>query len=220
MGETIGLSEPLTAYVCGHNLAETPELQRLREETHATTDIPQMQICPEQGAFMQVMVRALGVRRYIEVGVFTGYSALSVALAMPDDGRIVACDVSEEWTGMARRYWQQANVAHKLDLRLAPAADTLQSLIDGGEAGTFDLMFIDADKENYDTYYEQGLQLLRTGGMMMIDNVLWSGRVIDPGDTSETTTAIRALNDKIVTDSRVWPSMIPVGDGIMLAVKK
>ncbi len=220
MGDTIEINDELQAYLQAHTLPETNELKALREETHEKTAIPQMQICPEQGAFMQAMVRALGVRRYIEVGVFTGYSSLSVALAMPDDGRIIACDVSEEWTAMARPYWAKAGVAHKIDLRLAPATETLQGLIDAGESGTFDLMFIDADKENYDTYYEQGLKLLRPGGMFMIDNVLWQGRVIDKADQETTTAAIRAINDKIAGDDRVWPSMVPIGDGVMLAVKK
>ncbi|RMF09957.1 MAG: SAM-dependent methyltransferase [Alphaproteobacteria bacterium] len=220
MGNTIGLTASLRAYLQYHSVPETAELKALRAETRAKTEIPEMQICPEQGAFMRVMVRALGVRRYLEVGVFTGYSALAVALALPDDGRIVACDVNVEWTTMARRYWEKAGVANKIDLRLGPATETLQALIDDGETGTFDLMFIDADKESYATYYEQGLQLVRQGGMIMVDNVLWGGNVVDNSDRRKSTTAIRAINDRIAADDRVWVSMIPIGDGVTLAVKK
>lgn len=220
MDVTEGISPALRAYMLDHGTAETPELRAIREETQARTAFPAMQISPEQGAFMQLMARVMGVRRYLEVGVFTGYSTLAVALGLPDDGEIVACDVSEEWTAMARPHWQAASVAHKIDLRLAPATETLDALIAVGETARFDLMFIDADKENYDRYYESGLKLVRAGGLIMIDNVLWGGSVVDEDDERESTRAIRALNAKVKADDRVWSTIIPVGDGITLAVKK
>lgn len=220
MDVTTGMDEGLRSYMLAHGMEETPELRAIRELTHAKTKVPAMQISPEQGSLMQVMARALGVKRYLEVGVFTGYSALSVALALPDDGQVVACDVSEEWTSMAKPHWESAGVAHKIDLRLAPAADTLAGLVEEGQAGTFDMMFIDADKENYDRYYELGLKLVRPGGMIMIDNVLWGGSVIDSADQRDSTTAIRAINSKVKSDDRVWSTIIPVGDGITLAVRK
>ena len=162
-----------------------------------------MQIAPEQGALLQMLVRLIGARRCIEVGTFTGYSSLAVALALPDDGRIVACDVSEEWTQVARRYWAEAGIAGKIDLRLAPAAATLDSLIAGGAAGSIDFAFIDADKTGYDAYYERLLQLLRPGGLIVFDNVLWGGSVADPTDRSADTEALRALNAKLATDQRI-----------------
>lgn len=220
MDVTEGVSPALRAYMLDHGVAETAELKAIREETHARTAIPAMQISPEQGAFMQVMTRAMGVRRYLEVGVFTGYSTLAVALGLPDDGEIVACDVSAEWTAMARPHWQAAGVDRKIDLRLAPATETLEALIRDGESGRFDLMFIDADKENYDRYYEAGLKLVRAGGLIMIDNVLWGGSVVRQDDERESTRAIRALNAKVHADDRVWSTIIPVGDGITMAVVK
>ncbi len=156
----------------------------------------------------------------MEVGTFTGYSALAVALALPDDGRLVACDVSEEWTAIARRYWEEAGVAHKIDLRLAPALETLDGLLLEGRAGTFDFAFIDADKEGYDAYYERALELLRTGGLIALDNTLWEGKVVDPAATDVDTEAIRAINTKLAQDERVTLSLLPVGDGLTLARKR
>ena len=169
---------------------------------------------------MAMLVRLIGARQALEIGVFTGYSGLSVARALPADGKLVACDVSEEWTGIARRYWKEAGVDDRIELRIAPAIETLDGLIADGRSGSFDFAFIDADKENYDGYYERCLVLLRPGGLVTIDNVLWSGAVIDAADESVDTRAIRALNAKIGTDSRVMPVMLPVGDGLTLAMKR
>lgn len=206
-------------YMIASTVREADVLRRLREET-ASHPMSRMQIAPEQGQFMAMLVQLLDARRTIEVGVFTGYSSLVTALALPPDGRIIACDVSEEWTSMARRYWLEAGVADKIDLRLRPASETLQELIDSGQAATFDFAFIDADKENYGTYYEQCLVLLRPGGLVAVDNVLWSGRVLDPTVNDVDTTAIRAFNEKLKTDERIALSMLPVADGLTLAMKR
>jgi len=179
-----------------------------------------MQISPEQGQLMALLVQMTNVRKALEVGVFTGYSALAVALALPPEGQLVACDVSEEYTAIAQKFWQQAEVDTKIDLRLAPATETLQQLIESGQAGTFDFAFIDADKSNYDTYYEQALALLRPGGLVAIDNVLWYGRVADPDVTDNRTQRIRALNQKLHHDERVDLSLLPIGDGLTLARKR
>jgi caffeoyl-CoA O-methyltransferase len=162
----------------------------------------------------------MGARRCLEVGVFTGYSSLAVALALPDDGRIVACDVSEEWTSVARRYWAEAGVAHKIDLRLAPALETLEALLVEGEAGCFDFAFLDADKENYLRYYEVVLELVRPGGLIVADNTLWSGRVADPANDEASTVALRRFNDFLHRDERVDLSLVPIGDGLTLARKR
>ena len=217
--QTIGLAEDLIGYVRRVGVRESPVLNQLRAET-AVLKGANMQIAPEQGQFLQLLAELLGARYCIEVGTFTGYSALAVALVLPPDGRLVACDVSEEWTSIGRRFWDEAGVAHKIDLRLGPAADTLAGLLAAGEAGRFDLAFIDADKTNYDTYYERALELLRPGGLVAIDNVLWGGSVIDPDNQTPDTQAIRALNDKIATDERVTPCLVPVGDGLTLARKR
>ena len=218
-GRTINLDERLYHYVLEHSLREHPVQQELRE---ATRNMPHagMQIGAEQGQFMAFLVRLLGARRTIEVGVFTGYSALSVALALPDDGRVVACDVSEEWTAMARKYWAKANVADRIDLHLAPALQTLDKLVAAGEAGRYDFAFIDADKSNYLGYYERCLTLLRKGGLVAVDNTLWSGAVADPSNDDRDTVAIRAFNDAVHADPRVELSMLPIGDGLTLAMKK
>jgi predicted O-methyltransferase YrrM len=178
-----------------------------------------MQISPEQGRFMALLVRLMGARRTLEVGVFTGYSALSVALALPPEGRIVACDISEEWSAMARRHWEKAGVAHKIDLRIAPALETLDTLIAEG-AAPFDFAFIDADKSNYLGYYERALALVRPGGLIAVDNTLWSGAVADPGNDDRDTRAIRAFNDALHADPRVETAMLPIGDGLSLALKR
>lgn len=217
--KTIGLDDALYDYVVATTLRDDDILARLREET-AGLEWGRMQIAPEQGQFMAMLTRLVQARRAIEVGVFTGYSGLSVARALPEDGRLVACDVSEEWTAIARRYWKEAGVDGRIDLRLAPATETLDALIADGGAGTYDIAFIDADKSNYDAYYERCLTLLRSGGLIMIDNVLWGGSVIDDADQSEDTVAIRALNAKVGKDDRVRCVILPVGDGLTLAMKQ
>ena len=217
---TIELTDALHDYLLRVGTRESAIAKELRTETRAATRAHRMQICPEQGAFMALLVRLLGVKRAIEVGTFTGYSALVVAEALPDDGRLIACDVSEEWTSVGRPFWQRAGVAEKIDLRLAPAAKTLDDLLAAGEAGAFDFAFIDADKANYDTYYERCLALLRTGGVIGIDNVLWGGSVANEKADDADTQAIRALNAKVRDDSRVDVAMLPIGDGLTLAVKR
>lgn len=217
--KTIGLDDALYDYVVATTLRDDAVLARLREET-GKLEWGRMQIAPEQGQLMAMLTRLVQARNAIEVGVFTGYSALSVARALPDDGRLVACDVSQEWTAIARRYWREAGVDGKIDLRIAPASETLDALIADGGAGRYDIAFIDADKSNYDTYYERCLTLLRKGGLIMIDNVLWGGSVIDESDQSEDTRAIRALNAKVGRDDRVACVILPVGDGLTLAMKQ
>ncbi len=216
---TISIDDRLHGYLLSVSVREPEVLRRLRDET-ARLPESGMQISPEQGQFMRLLVEALGVRRALEVGVFTGYSSTSVALAMPADGRLVACDVSEEWTRIARRYWRDAGVADRIELRLGPALDTLRALRDGGAAGTFDFAFVDADKENYLGYYEACLELVRPGGILAFDNVLWGGRVADPANTSETTKMIRSLNERLSKDERVSISLVPIGDGLMLARRR
>jgi predicted O-methyltransferase YrrM len=179
-----------------------------------------MQIAPEQGALMQVLVRLLGAKRYLEIGTFTGYSALCVALAMPASGRLTCCDVSEEWTSMARRYWRQAGVAAKIRLRLAPALETLDGLLRKGNAGRYDLAFIDADKENYASYFERCMKLVRRGGLIAIDNTLWSGRVVDRRRQDVDTRSIRAFNRQLHRDRRIDLALVPIGDGLTLAYKR
>jgi caffeoyl-CoA O-methyltransferase len=213
------LPEELYAYLLDVSLQEPPVMRRLREET-ASLEQANMQIGPEQAQFMALLVELLGARNALEVGTFTGYSALAVALALPDDGRLVACDVSDEWTAIGRRYWEEAGVAHKIDLRLAPAVETLDDLLAEGCAETFDFAFIDADKESYDIYYERVLELIRTGGLVTLDNTLWEGKVVDPEVTDDDTVAIRAINSKLAGDERVTLSLLPVGDGLTLARKR
>ena len=216
---SISLTDSLYDYLLSVSLREPDLLLRLREET-AADPAANMQISPEQGQFMGLLARLMGARRCLEIGVFTGYSSLAIALALPDDGRIVACDVSEKWTSVARRYWAAAGVAQKIDLRLATAMDTLDRLIAAGEAGTFDFAFIDADKENYVGYYERALQLLRPGGLVVADNTLWSGRVADPENAEADTVALRHFNELLHGDSRVDLSLVPIGDGLSLARKR
>jgi caffeoyl-CoA O-methyltransferase len=216
---SISLTDSLYEYLLAVSLREPDLLRRLREETAGLPNA-RMQIAPEQGQFMALLVRLLAARRCLEVGVFTGYSSLAVALALPDDGRIVACDVSEEWTAVARRYWAEAGVAHKVDLRLAPALETLEGLLAAGAAGTFDFAFLDADKENYPGYYELLLELVRPGGLIVADNTLWSGRVADPANEEASTVALRRFNELLHRDERVDSSLVPVGDGLTLARKR
>ncbi len=215
----IQVTPPLLDYIRSVSAPEPDVLQRLREET-AADPLAVMQISVEQGLLMGMLVRITGARRALEVGVFTGYSSISVARALPPDGTLIACDVSERWTSIARRYWKEAGVADKITLHLRPAIETLDELLAQGHAATFDFAFLDADKVSYDAYYERALQLLRPGGLIAIDNVLWSGRVIDPADQDEDTIALRALNAKLRTDSRVHVCLIPMGDGVTLVHKK
>ena len=216
---TIDLTDSLYDYLLSVSLRETDLQRRLREET-AALPMARMQISPEQGQFMALLARLTDARRCLEVGVFTGYSSLAVALALPDDGRIVACDLSEEWTAIARRYWAEAGVAGRIDLRLAPALDTLDALVAAGGAGTYDLAFIDADKTAYLDYYERALLLLRPGGLLMTDNTLWSGRVADPEVGDADTVALRHYNEHLHRDARVDLSLVPIGDGLTLARKR
>jgi predicted O-methyltransferase YrrM len=216
---SLAMSEPLEDYLRQVSLREPEILQRLRDETRR---MPQggMQISPEQGQFMALLVKLAGARRCLEIGTFTGYSALAVALALPEDGRILCCDVSETFTVVAKRYWAEAGVAGKIELRLGPALATVDTLLGQGGAGTYDFVFIDADKENYDGYYEAALRLLRPRGLIAIDNVLWSGRVVDPKAKDAETAALRALNLKLHDDDRIDLSMLPIGDGVTLALKR
>lgn len=217
---TIQVTEPLYDYLLAVSLREPALLTKLREETAAMAGAG-MQISPDQGQFLRMMIKMLGAKRTIEVGVFTGYSSLSVALVLPDDGQIIACDVNEEYTAIAQRYWYAAGVQHKIDLRLAPAVETLTALTeDEANHGAFDFAFIDADKSNYATYYEETFKLVRRGGIIAIDNVLWGGGVIDTNRHDEDTKAIRALNRAIHKDDRVDISLVPIGDGIMMARKR
>ena len=216
---TIKLDQPLYDYLLEISLREAPILKALREET-AADPMHNMQIAPEQGQFMALLAKLIDARRYIEVGVFTGYSSLAVGLALPADGEIIACDVSEEWTSIAKRYWRQAGLEGRIHLHLAPANETLQTLLDEGQGERFDFAFIDADKEGYATYYELLLQLIRPGGLIAVDNVLWGGAVIDPDKNDADTEAIRKFNRSLLGDARVDISLVPIGDGLTLARKK
>ena len=216
---TLSLDDRLYDYLLANSLREPAVLAELRAETGKMAQ-GMMQISPEQGQFMQLLARLVGAKRCIEIGTFTGYSSLAVALALPADGRILCCDVSEEFTQVARRYWAKAGVADKMTLALGPAVATLDAMLAKGDAGRFDMAFIDADKASYDAYYERCLRLLRPGGLILIDNVLWSGDVADPAKTDADTQAIRALNAKLAKDERVDLSLLPVGDGLTLARKR
>lgn len=215
----ITFTKELSHYLRTTGLRDDPVLKALRAET-AKLPMAMMQISPEQGAFMGNLMRIMGATKTLEVGTFTGYSALVVAMALPENGKVVACDVSDEWTSIGKPYWEKAGVADKIDLQLRPAVETLDQLIANGESGTFDFAFIDADKSNYDIYYERSLTLLRSGGVIAVDNVLWNGAVIDDARQDEDTRAIRSLNDKIHNDPRVDMNMLPVGDGLTLAIKR
>jgi predicted O-methyltransferase YrrM len=217
--DTINLTGELTAYIRRVGVREDADLAALRDET-AHHRRATMQIGPEQGAFMALLVRLLGARKTLEVGVFTGYSSMVVAKAMGPEGRVLALDVSEEFTAVARRHWAKAGVADRIELRLRPAAESLKELVAAGETETFDFAFIDADKSNYDTYYEYALKLLRRGGLIAIDNVLWDGKVVDPSDETADTAAIRALNEKVHGDKRVDAVLVSIGDGLTLALKR
>jgi predicted O-methyltransferase YrrM len=212
---SIGLSEELNDYLVEVGVREPEVLGRLREETAAMAEA-RMQIAVEEGAFLAMLVKLIGARRVLEVGTFTGYSSTAMAMALPPDGRIVCCDISQEFTDVARRYWAEAGVADRVELRLGPAIETLDDLLADGGAATFDLAFIDADKPNYAGYVERAIRLVRPSGLIAIDNVLWSGRVIDPTETDEDTQAIRDLNAALATDERVEIAMIPIADGVTL----
>ena len=217
--KTMGISDDLAAYVVKVGTREPDVLARLREETAA---IPQlnMQIAPEQGAFLALLVELIGARRCIEVGTFTGYSSTAVALALPEDGQIVCCDVSEEWTSLARTYWAEAGVSGKVDLRIAPATETLDQLVAGGQEATYDFAFVDADKAGYDAYYERLLRLVRPGGLLVFDNTLWGGDVLDTDPSDEDTKALQALNAKLARDERITLCLLPVADGVTLARRR
>jgi predicted O-methyltransferase YrrM len=215
---TLALDDALYKYLLAQ-LREHPAQVALRAATAAQPHAG-MQISPEQGQFMALLVKLLGARRTIEIGVFTGYSALSVALALPADGQVVACDLSEEWTSIARKFWEKAGVAGKIDLRLAPAAKTLDALLAAGGADQYDFAFIDADKPGYMAYYESCLELVRRGGLIAVDNTLWSGYVADPAQQDKDTAAIRAFNDALHADERIDLSLLPIGDGLTLARRR
>lgn len=213
--KTFTISEELYSYMASVSFREPDLLERLRRET-ASDPESSMQISPEQGQLMGMLVKLTGARRCIELGVFTGYSSLCVALALPEDGFLLACDVDEKRTAVARRYWQEAGVIEKISLNIGPAISTLDAELAEGRAGSYDFAFIDADKVNYIHYYERCLKLLRSGGLIVVDNVLWSGRVADPGNRDRETSAIRAFNDHVHSDQRIDLSMIPVSDGLTL----
>jgi len=216
---TLSIDTKLYDYLLAVSVREPRLLTELREET-AKLPSAGMQISPEQGQLMRVLVELIGARRCLEVGVFTGYSSLCVALSLPEGGQLIACDVSAEYTDVARRYWRRAGVDSRIDLRLAPALTTLDGLIAAGQTGTFDFAFIDADKDNYLGYYERCLTLLRPGGLLAIDNVLWGGSVVDDSNMAASTQAIRALNEHVRSDERVSISLVPIGDGLFLARKR
>ena len=217
--ESLGLSPGLLAYLRTIGFRDDADLAALREET-ASHPWAVMQISPEQGQLMALLLKLLGARKTFEVGVFTGYSAMVAAKAMGPDGRVIALDINPEFTAIARRHWAKAGLADRIDLRLAPAAESLGKMIDAGDAGSFDFAFIDADKTGYDTYYEHALTLVRRGGLIAVDNVLWSGAVADPANMTADTVALRALNEKIHRDTRVDAGLVPIGDGLMLALKR
>jgi len=213
------LSDPLYRYLNRVSLRETELQRRLRVET-ATHRDAQMQIPPTEGQLLALLVRLMGAQRVLEIGTFTGYSTLSIASALQEGGHVISCDIDESHIAIARRYWQEAGVAHRIQTRLAPALDTLEELLGTGHAEGFDFAFIDADKTNYDAYYENCLLLLRPGGLLAIDNTLWDGRVIDPSIHDEKTLAIRGLNNKLRNDDRVEISMLPIADGLTLVLKR
>ncbi len=216
---SLGLDDGLYNYLLSVSLREPPLFARLRERTRSMPEAG-MQISPEQGQFLQLLIKLTGARKTLEIGTFTGYSALSVASVLPADGKLVACDVSDEFTSVGRPFWKEAGVADKIDLRISPAVETLDDLIVQGETESFDFAFIDADKTNYENYYERCLQLIRSGGLIAIDNVLWDGAVADARDKSEDTEAIRRLNAKLKNDERIDLSLVPIGDGLTLAWKR
>lgn len=217
---TTPMTDALYAYYRATAVREPAILSRLREETAVLGGVSRMQISPEQGQFMQLLVTLTGARELIEIGTFTGYSSLACALVLPAGGNILCCDVNAEWTAIAQRYWAEAGVADRLTLRLSPALETLDALLASGRADSFDMAFVDADKSNYDAYYERTLRLVRPGGLICFDNTLWGGSVADDTDQSPDTRAIRALNAKIADDPRVMSCLVPIGDGLTLARRR
>ncbi len=215
--KSLGLSPELHAYLVAHGPPPDPVLDSLAHETRALGPIAMMQVAPEQGALLTLLVRLLGARRVVEIGTFTGYSALCLARGLPDDGKLLCCDTSEEWTAIGKRYWEKAGVAHKIELRIAPAIETLRAL---PKEPHLDLAFIDADKVSYIDYYEEILVRLRTGGLILVDNVLWSGNVVNPDANDANTVAIRRFNDHVANDRRVDTVMLPISDGLTFAMKK
>jgi predicted O-methyltransferase YrrM len=217
--KTIKVTDQLYEYILSNSLREPEILTELRAETqnhHASN----MQIAPEQGQFMALLVQLINAKKTLEIGVFTGYSSLSVALALPPEGKLIACDISEEFTNIARPYWEKAGVANKIDLKIAPALETLEQLLADGQAETFDFAFIDADKINYSEYYERSLKLIRPGGLIAIDNVLWDGKVGDANNNDPSTISIRDFNSKLHQDQRIILSLVPIADGLTLALKR
>jgi predicted O-methyltransferase YrrM len=217
--KTIGISDVLNDYILNVSVKECSQQKELREATMKLKE-HNMQISPEQGQFMALLVKLMNAKSILEVGVFTGYSALTMAKELPEDGKLVGCDLSKEWTDIGKDYWRRAGVIDKIDLRLAPAIETLEELVKEGFENHFDMMFIDADKSNYMSYYQLGLRLVRPGGLIMIDNTLWSGSVAEPDNQSEDTVAIRELNEYIANDSSVRASLLPIADGLTLAYKQ
>lgn len=215
---TLSIDDRIYEYLLSVSLKESELLAQLRNET-AGIEFSEMQIAPEQGQFMALLVRLIAARRALEIGTFTGYSSICIAGALPQDGKLVCCDDSEEWTAMAMKYWRLAGLEDRIDLKLGDAGKSLQGLIDAGHAGTFDFIFIDADKQNYPLYYELSLELLRAGGLMAVDNTLWSGDVADPGNMEPGTRAIRRFNEELKQDERVEISLVPIGDGLTLVYK-
>ncbi|MCH8347688.1 MAG: class I SAM-dependent methyltransferase [Proteobacteria bacterium] len=220
MGSSLQFDAKLLEYVTKHTPPEPELFRRLREETEALGPISEMQISWIQGNLMQLLARLIRATRYLEIGVFTGYSTLAMATALPDDGRITALDIDENWTAMGKRYWREAGVDGKIDLILGDACTALEEMVNKAALPPFDMAFIDADKPNMPRYFDYALRLLRPGGLVIVDNVLWSGAVIDPAAGDENTAAIRAFNEAVMKDQRAYLSMIPVGDGLMLACKK
>jgi predicted O-methyltransferase YrrM len=215
---TLSLNDRVYDYLLAVSVNESDVMARLREET-AGIEFSEMQIAPEQGQFMALLVKLIGARRALEIGTFTGYSSISIASALPGDGELICCDDSEEWTAMAKKYWRLSGLDDRIQLKLGDASKTLQDLIDAGDVGAFDFIFIDADKQNYADYYELSLQLLRDGGLIAVDNTLWSGDVADPTNMEPGTRAIRNFNELIRQDERVDISLVPIGDGLTLARK-
>ncbi|MDJ0894421.1 MAG: class I SAM-dependent methyltransferase [Alphaproteobacteria bacterium] len=215
---TLSMSDALVNYLLAVSPPEPPLLARLRAETARLPDAG-MQIAPEQGLFLRLLIRLTGATRCLEVGTFTGYSALVIASTLPPKGRLTCCDISKEYTDIALRYWDKAGLTDKISLRLGPALETLPDLLDTDGPGSFDFAFIDADKENYVSYYERCMELIRPGGLIAVDNVLWGGAVIDRARTDADTEGVRALNEHVCTDRRVTTAMVPIGDGMTLAMK-
>lgn len=214
------VDDRLYQYLVNHSVREPDVLTAIREETHQLGRAAAMQICPEQGQLLAMLVQMIGAKRIIEIGTFTGYSSTAMAMAVPDDGHLLCCDVNEEWTTIAQHYWQKACVSNKITLKLAPALETLEALMADNQQNSFDMAFIDADKANYSNYYEGCLKLVRTGGLICIDNVLWDGFVADPEITNNQTQSIRALNTLVAGDERVTPMILAIGDGMTVCLKQ